>query len=245
MRSLLRSLLVLALATRAAAAAFPEEEDVVVLDTKNFDAFISTNPLALVEFYAPWCGHCKELAPKWAEAAAKSKKLDTPVPLAKLDADAHGDLAGRFGVSGYPTLKLFRNGVAEDYSGGREADQIVAALQKIASFVPPSQQAFDKLAYETAGQQVAYAWSGSYSAPPVMPLINGKKPPVPGLLLLDSSGAAKFALAVPRKREEFTPEWIAEWLSAHDVDVKYEEAPPPEEPEPGHGGDGEYPYGDD
>ena len=55
MRSLLRSLLVLALATRAAAAAFPEEEDVVVLDTNNFDAFISTNPLALVEFYAPWC----------------------------------------------------------------------------------------------------------------------------------------------------------------------------------------------
>lgn len=47
-----------------------------------------------------------------------------------------------------------------------------------------------------------------------MPLINGKKPPVPGLLLLDSSGAAKFALAVPRKKEEFTPEWIAEWLSA-------------------------------
>ena len=110
-----------------------------------------------------------------------------------------------------------------------------------------------------------------------MPLINGKKPPVPGLLLLDSSGSAKFALAVPRKKEEFTPEWIAEWLSAsarrshqregdprlpfalpttplprrpalpqaHDVDVKYEEAPPPEEPEPGHGGDGEYPYGDD
>ena len=110
-----------------------------------------------------------------------------------------------------------------------------------------------------------------------MPLINGKKPPVPGLLLLESSGAAKFALAVPRKKEEFTPEWIAEWLSAsarpaatrgrgipasrllcppplprrpvlpqaHDVDVKYEEAPPPEEPEPGHGGDGEYPYGDD
>ena len=55
MRSLLRSLHVLALATRAAAAAFPEEEDVVVLDTKNFEAFISTNPLALVEFYAPWC----------------------------------------------------------------------------------------------------------------------------------------------------------------------------------------------
>ena len=122
-----RSLAILALAG-AAAAAWPEEDNVVVLDDKNFDQFLKETPLTIVEFYAPWCGHCKELAPKWAEAAKRAKALSPPIPVAKLDADAHGDLAQRFGVSGYPTIKVFRDGLPEDYDGSREADGIVVVL---------------------------------------------------------------------------------------------------------------------
>ena len=128
-----RSLALLALAG-AAAAAWPEEDNVVVLDDKNFDQFLKETPLTIVEFYAPWCGHCKELAPKWAEAAKRAKALSPPIPVAKVDADAHGDLAQRFGVSGYPTIKVFRDGLPEDYDGSREADGIVEYLKRTSLF---------------------------------------------------------------------------------------------------------------
>ena len=91
------------------ALAIKEEDDVAVLDSvAAFDEFIKATPFALVEFYAPWCGHCKELAPQWAEAAGRTKKLAKPVPLAKVDATEQEELATRFDVTGYPTIKLVR-----------------------------------------------------------------------------------------------------------------------------------------
>ena len=54
--------------------------------------------------------------------------------MAKVDADAHGDLAQRFGVSGYPTIKVFRDGLPEDYDGSREADGIVEYLKRTSLF---------------------------------------------------------------------------------------------------------------
>ena len=92
-----RSLAILALAG-AAAAAWPEEDSVVVLDDKNFDQFLKETPLTIVEFYAPWCGHCKELAPKWAEAAKRAKALSTPQELpsecSKCSAPSGSEIAG-------------------------------------------------------------------------------------------------------------------------------------------------------
>ena len=84
------------------------------------------------EFYAPWCGHCQSLAPEWAAAAAKTRKLKPAVPLAKVDADAHSSLAKRFDVSGYPTIKTFKKGVAKEYDGPREAKGIVAFAKEFA-----------------------------------------------------------------------------------------------------------------
>lgn len=79
---------------------------------------------------APWCGHCKSLAPEWAAAAAKTKKLSPPALLAKVDADAHKELGERYDVTGFPTIKIFRDGKAEDYDGPRETKGIVKFVKE-------------------------------------------------------------------------------------------------------------------
>lgn len=61
----------------------PPTESVVELDESNFDEFIKRD-LVLVEFYAPWCGHCKSLAPKYEEAAERLLRHDPPIPLGKV-----------------------------------------------------------------------------------------------------------------------------------------------------------------
>ena len=79
---------------------------------------------------APWCGHCKSLAPEWAAAAGKTRKLNPPVILAKVDADSHRELAEKFDVSGYPTIKEFTKGKDAEYDGPREAKGIVKYVKK-------------------------------------------------------------------------------------------------------------------
>ncbi len=66
------------------------------------------------------CGHCKTLAPEYEKAAKELSNRTPPIPLAKVDGTAESDLATRFGVSGYPTLKIFRKGKDFDYNGPRE-----------------------------------------------------------------------------------------------------------------------------
>jgi len=102
-------------------------EDVLTLTAANFEQTIQAKPLVLVEFYAPWCGHCKRLAPEFERAAAALKGR---VPLAKVDATVETQLAEDFKIEGYPTLYFFRNGQPEEFSGGRKSEEIVKWVEE-------------------------------------------------------------------------------------------------------------------
>lgn len=85
-----------------------EEGEVVVLTPENFDSVV-LDPTrdVFVKFYAPWCGHCQRMVQAWEQLAATEKTNEQPIVIAKLNADSHRELATRFGVRGFPTLKFF------------------------------------------------------------------------------------------------------------------------------------------
>ncbi|XP_063781946.1 protein disulfide-isomerase A3 [Pseudophryne corroboree] len=117
------ALLLLALSTATVLAS-----DVLDLTDDNFDSVVQQHQFMLVEYFAPWCGHCKKLAPEYEEAATKLKGTAT---LAKVDCTANSKICNKYGVSGYPTLKIFRNGEESGaYDGPRSADGIVSTIKK-------------------------------------------------------------------------------------------------------------------
>ncbi|XP_004241830.1 protein disulfide isomerase-like 5-2 [Solanum lycopersicum] len=103
---------------------------VLELDESNFDAAISSFDYILVDFYAPWCGHCKRLAPQLDKAASILADLKKPISIAKIDADKYKRVGSKYGIDGYPTLKIFMHGVPTEYYGPRKADLLVRFLKK-------------------------------------------------------------------------------------------------------------------
>ncbi|KAI0559984.1 Disulfide-isomerase PDIA-1 Endoplasmic reticulum secreted [Gracilaria domingensis] len=95
----------------------------------DFDTLLDpAKASVMVEFYAPWCGHCKSLAPEYqklGEAFERSKD----VVIAQVDADAHKELANRFKIQGFPTLKWVQKGSkfedAEDVKASRTASALL------------------------------------------------------------------------------------------------------------------------
>ncbi|KAL4940906.1 hypothetical protein BDV06DRAFT_195683 [Aspergillus oleicola] len=104
---------------------------VLDLIPKNFDKVVlNSNKPALVEFFAPWCGHCKNLAPVYEELGQAFEHAADKVSIAKVDADANRDLGKRFGIQGFPTLKWFdgKSDTPEDYKGGRDLESLTAFI---------------------------------------------------------------------------------------------------------------------
>ncbi|XP_078332478.1 thioredoxin domain-containing protein 5-like isoform X2 [Crassostrea virginica] len=94
------------------------------LEADTFTAGISEG-LAFVEFFAPWCGHCKRLAPTWEDLSREMSRYPV-VTIAKVDCTINTNVCKDNGVRGYPTLILFKNGqkVAE-YTGSRDLGDLV------------------------------------------------------------------------------------------------------------------------
>jgi len=108
-----------------------DKEPVKVLVGKNFDEVAKDKSKhVFVEFYAPWCGHRKKLAPIWDDLAKKLED-NKDVVIAKMDSTANevADVA----ISGFPTLKLFKKGTNEisEYNGARELDDLVKFIEDL------------------------------------------------------------------------------------------------------------------
>ena len=83
------------------------EGGVVVLNSKNFDTALKLYDVMLVEFYAPWCGFCKQLKPEYEASALELATEDYPITLAKCDVIKEEKVGERFKVESFPTLKVF------------------------------------------------------------------------------------------------------------------------------------------
>ncbi|GJN27597.1 hypothetical protein PR202_gb15631 [Eleusine coracana subsp. coracana] len=118
----------------AAGEEFPRDGRVIELNESNFQAALGAIDFLFVDFYAPWCGHCKRLSPELDEAAPVLAGLSEPIVVAKVNADKYRKLGSKYGVDGFPTLMLFIHGVPIEYTGSRKADQLVRNLKK---FVAP------------------------------------------------------------------------------------------------------------
>lgn len=122
---LIKSLVLAVLASSVAA-----KSAVIDLIPSNFDKLVFSGKPTLVEFFAPWCGHCKTLAPVYEELAQTFEFAKDKVQIAKVDADSERDLGKRFGIQGFPTLKFFdgKSKEPQEYKSGRDLDSLTAFI---------------------------------------------------------------------------------------------------------------------
>ena len=104
--------------------------EVLALSGETFSKTLSKGP-AFVKFFAPWCGHCKKLAPTWKQLA---RHMQNKLTVAEVNCDDHSAVCKSQGIQGYPTLVWFGQGEdgpgRSEYNGGRKLDQLKAFAEK-------------------------------------------------------------------------------------------------------------------
>lgn len=130
------------LALPANADLYSQNSAVLSINSKIYESHIAkSNYTSIIEFYAPWCGHCKNLQPNYEKAAESLKGL-AKVAAVNCDKESNKSFCTRFGVEGYPTLKIIKPGKTpgkpkiENYNGPRTAKEIVkTVVQNIPNLV--------------------------------------------------------------------------------------------------------------
>lgn len=121
-----------------------EDSDVVKLTKDNFDAVIAKEKLVFIKFFAPWCGHCQSMAEDFKSVATE---LKGKAVLADVDATVEEELAKKYNIDGFPTLKLFSNGEElTDYNGGRDKESMIKFIQR--ATLPAFEEVEDAAAYK-------------------------------------------------------------------------------------------------
>lgn len=109
-------------------ALYPPNSNVIELTPNNFDKLvINSDEVWIVEFFAHWCGHCQQLVPEYQKAANTLKGV---VKVGAVNAEEHNAFSGRFGIRGFPTIKIFglNKNKPDDYTGERTAQALVNAV---------------------------------------------------------------------------------------------------------------------
>nr|CDS31461.1 protein disulfide isomerase A3 [Hymenolepis microstoma] len=108
----------------------------VISITKSNREDIFKHPISMVKYYAPWCGHCKALAPDYEAAATELKSV---LPLFEVNCDEDRELCDEAGVRGFPTLKVYANGIhVDDYNGPRTKKALVDFM--LEKSLPPASE---------------------------------------------------------------------------------------------------------
>lgn len=102
--------------------------DVVELNAASYTKFVKENKLAVVEFYAPWCGHCKAFMSEYERTATALKEMG--VPVARIDGSTETDVSEAEGIQGFPTIKVYVDGESVMYDGPRSKEGIIAFVEK-------------------------------------------------------------------------------------------------------------------
>ncbi|CAG9857417.1 unnamed protein product [Phyllotreta striolata] len=98
---------------------------IIKLTDKNFKERLRTNDIVLVMFYAPWCGYCNKMKPDYFRAAKELSAIGHKQCMAMVDCSENPDVADEFKITGFPTIKLFKNGkFVMDYTGKRTHDDL-------------------------------------------------------------------------------------------------------------------------
>lgn len=103
-------------------------EKVINLDSSNFESTIASNKIVMVDFWAPWCGPCKMLAPTIDALAAE---IGGKALICKLDVDQSPDIASQMGVSQIPTIIFFKNGKRVAVSGMASKDALKKQIESL------------------------------------------------------------------------------------------------------------------